>query len=413
MPSVLKNKFSNLKTILLYSIVSFFLFFEMAIQVSPSVMATQLMHDLNIGAFGLGFMSGVYFYTYTAMQIPSGVLFDKYNPRIIITLAILICTLGTLLFSFANSAFLGSIARLLMGAGSAFAFVAVLVVTADLFKAKYFAMMTGITQMLAALGAMAGQMPISLLLHSVGWRHTLWILVLIGLILTVVVWKLLKYEKKSQTENPLHTKIDIKTSLKKIISDRQTWYIALYACFLWAPMSSFASLWGVPFLVSADHLGQTTAAFLCSFMWLGLALASPLLGMFSTAINNRVFPLYITALIGAISFGLILEYHLSFVLLGMLLFLAGAACSGQALSFTLVKENNSNSVKATAIAFNNMAVVISGAVFQPVIGKLIESGHAGLAVMENPAHFKQGLLLVLGAYIIAFIIAAGFIKETV
>jgi len=412
MNSILQAQFSNWKAILLYSVVSFFLFFEMAVQVSPSVMATQLMHDLNIGAFGLGVMSGVYFYTYTAMQIPSGVLFDRYNPRTIITLSILVCTIGTLLFSLANNIYLGSIARLLMGSGSAFAFVAVLVVTADLFKAKYFAMMTGITQMLAAFGAMAGQMPISVLLTYVGWRYTLWILVVIGIVLAIVVWTLLKYERGRGAAHPVEDRADIKTSLKKIISDRQTWYIALYACLLWTPMSSFASLWGVPFLISADHLGQTTAAFLCSFMWLGLALASPLLGIFSTAINNRVFPLFVSALIGAIAFGMILECHLSLITLGVLLFFAGAACSGQALSFTLVKENNSSAVKATAIAFNNMAVVISGAVFQPLIGKLIESGHvAGSAMMDNPDHFKQGLYLVLAAYIIAFVISLRFIKQ--
>lgn len=403
---LLENKFSNLKAIFLYSIVSFFLFFEMAIQVSPGVMATQLMHDLNIGTFGLGFMSGVYFYTYTAMQIPSGFLFDKYSPRIITTFAILICMFGTLLFSFAHTIFLGSVAHLLMGTGSAFAFVAVLVVTADLFKPKYFAVMTGITQMLAALGAMAGQMPISLLQDYVGWRCTLWILVLIGAILTITIWKLLKYEKKG----PIHKSIQPTTnSLKTIMSNSQTWYIALYACLLWAPMSSFASLWGVPFLTSVDHIKQTTAAFLCSLMWLGLAISSPLLGMLSIAINNKVLFLYITALIGAISFGLILGYHFSLVSLGILLFLAGAACSGQMLSFTLVKENNPSSVKATAIAFNNMAVVISGAVFQPLIGKLIESNSPGLASIDNSSHFQQGLCLILGAYVVAFIISICFI----
>ncbi|MCD6038891.1 MAG: phtH [Gammaproteobacteria bacterium] len=414
MNSILEHQFSNWKAILLYSVVSFFLFFEMAVQVSPSVMATQLIHDFNIGAFGLGIMSSVYFYSYTAMQIPSGILFDKYNPRVIITLSILVCALGTLLFSLSKNIYLGSIARLLMGSGSAFAFVAVLVVTADLFKAKYFATMTGITQMLAAFGAMAGQMPISILVSYLGWRHTLWILTALGILLSIIVWSLLKYERD---RGPLHLqKIQkemptLLQSLKKIISNSQTWYIALYACLLWAPISSFASLWGVPFLISTDHLGATTAAFLCSFMWLGLALASPLLGMLSTAMNNRVCPLAISALIGALSFGIILEYHLSLIMLGILLFFAGAACAGQALSFTLVKENNLISVKASAIAFNNMAVVISGAVFQPLIGKLIESNQAGSTLTDNPHHFKQGLFLVLAAYIIAFIVAIGFIKE--
>lgn len=405
---------SKQKATFLYCIVSFFLFFEMAIQVSPSVMSTQLMQDLNIGTFGLGIMSGVYFYTYTAMQIPSGLLFDRYNPRIIITLSILVCAIGTFLFSIAQNIYIGSLARLLMGLGSAFAFVAVLVVTADLFKSKYFATITGITQMLAALGAMTGQMPINTLLSHVGWRNTLMVLFFIGIILSIIVWKSLKYDRNytDDSTSQLYHSVNIKLNLKKIITHSQTWYIAGYACLLWAPMSCFASLWGVPFLMNVHHFEQSNAALLCSFMWLGLAIASPILGMISTSMGNKVWPLAISALIGAISFWLILEYHFSPVIMGILLFLAGAACAGQALSFTVVKENNHNTIKATAIAFNNMAVVISGAVFQPLVGRLIDLGQAGMLKTCDPIHFKNSLLILFFSYVIAFLIALFFIKES-
>lgn len=406
-----QSDISNWKATIIYFVVSLFLFFEMAVQVSPSVMSSQLMHDLNIGAFGLGVMSGVYFYSYTAMQIPSGLLFDRYNPRSIITLSILICAIGTLLFATTDNIFMGSIARLLMGSGSAFAFVAVLVVTADLFQSKYFATMTGITQMLAAFGAMAEQMPVSVLLSYIGWRKTMLVLFVIGILLSIIVWTLLKYEKNNTVVKHPHNTIDMKINLKNIISHSQTWYIALYACLLWAPMSSFASLWGVPFLISVDHLDQTTAAFLCSLMWLGLALMSPLLGVISTTCKNRVYPLAISALVGCISFSLILEFHFSLFVTGILLFLAGAACSGQALSFTVVKENNSSSIKATAIAFNNMAVVISGALFQPLIGKLIELGQINVSGTYSTASFKNGLFIVLLSYLIAFFVALFMINE--
>ena len=402
---------SNWKAGLLYCIVSFFLFFEMAIQVSPSVMSSQLMQDLNLGTFGLGVMSGVYFYTYTAMQIPSGLLFDKFNPRIIITVSILFCVAGTLLFSCANDIYVGSLARMLMGCGSAFAFVSVLVVTSDLFKSKYFATMTGITQMLAAFGAMAGQMPVSALVSLIGWRNTLLVLSLIGLVLAVVVWKLLKYKRREHlvTEKIAHP--STKENLKKIISHSQTWYIALYSCLLWVPMSTFASLWGVPFLINAHHLTKTTAAFVCSLMWLGLALASPLLGMISSVMENRVWPLTLSALVGAISFALVLEFNYPPYLIGIFLFLAGAACSGQALSFSVVKENNLQSVKATAIAFNNMAVVISGAIFQPLIGKIIEMGQVVGVEIYPVDSFKKGLYIVLISYVIAFLVSLILIKE--
>jgi MFS family permease len=403
--------FSNWKALLLYTIVSLFLFFEMAVQVSPSVMSAQLMQDLNLGAFSLGIMSGIYFYSYTAMQIPSGFLFDKYNPRIVITLSILVCVLGTILFANATNVYTGSLARLLMGSGSAFAFVAVLVVTADLFKAKYFATMTGITQMLAAFGAMAGQLPISILLAHIGWRHTLLVLAAIGTLLALLVWKLLKYDRKNLTARTHNAAVPTRPNLKKILTHSQTWYIACYACLLWVPMSSVASLWGVPFLTNVDHLTPRHAAFICSLMWLGLAFASPLLGIISTSMGKRVAPLAISALIGVIAFGLFLEFNFSPLLLGILLFFAGVACSGQALSFTLVKENNDHAIKATALAFNNMAVVISGAFFQPLIGKIIDAGQTSVAGVYSPESFKNGLLIVLLAYVIAFLVATFLIKE--
>lgn len=406
-----ENTVTFWRAVFLYSIVSFFLFFEMAIQVTPSVMSKQLMHDLDISAFGLGIMSGVYFYTYTAMQLPSGLLFDRYNPRIIISISILACAIGTLLFACAENIYMGCLARLLMGSGSAFAFVAVLVVTADLFKSKYFATITGITQMLAALGAMSGQMPISMLLSHIGWRHTLFLLSFIGIVLTIVVWKLLKYKKSSATINHLYAGSSIKANLKVIITHPQSWYIALYSCLLWVPMSSFASLWGVPFLMQFNHLEQTQAAFLCSLMWLGLAVASPLLGILATSLENKTIPLIGSALIGAITFGLILKFNFSAPIIGLLLFLAGAACSGQALSFTVVKENNPIAVRATAIAFNNMAVVISGALFQPIIGKMIDLGRISGTDTFDIQYFKHALSIVFYAYIISFLIALFFIKE--
>lgn len=405
------NHISNWQAAFMYGIVSFFLFFEMAVQVSPSVMSYQLMHDLHIGSFGLGIMSGIYFYTYTAMQVPSGLLFDKYNPRLLITLSVLTCAAGTLLFAVAGNIYMGCFARLLMGFGSAFAFVSVLVVTADLFKSKYFAAMTGVTQMLAAFGAMAGQMPISALLSHIDWRNTLLVLSVIGVVLSGIVWKFLNYERTSVAPIKTQGRMQLKVNLKKIATHSQTWYVAFYACLLWAPMSSFASLWGVPFLMNVDHLSQNTAAFLCSLMWLGLAVASPLLGMLSTGLNNRVMPLAISALVGAIAFYLVVQGHFSPFLLGILLFLAGAACAGQALSFAVVKENNLDSEKATAIAFNNMAVVISGAIFQPLIGKLIESDKTGSVSSYNINHFKGGLFIVLFAYIIGFLVALFCIKE--
>lgn len=390
----------------MYVLVSLFLFFEMALQVSPSVMSSQLMNSLNIGSFGLGLMSGCYFYTYTAMQVPSGALFDRFNPRIIITSSITICAIGSLIFSFSNHIALALIARLLMGTGSAFAFVSVLVVTGDLFNSKHFATLTGITQMLAALGAMSGQMPISHIVEIIGWRYAMILFSIVGFLIAGAVFVFLRYQRQENKGSPLEGAQ--RKRLKNIFSNRQTWFVAAYACLLWTPMSGFASLWGVPFINSHGHFSPSESAFLCSLMWLGLATASPLVGALSSHINSRKKPLITTALIGLIAFTLVLLKPMNAFWTGALIFISGAACSGQALSFTVVKENNHQNQRATALALNNMAVVISGALAQPLIGWLLR-----VSDLDKLASFQLALSVILIAYAASFLIALFSIRESV
>lgn len=401
------NKIPMKKAIIMYIIVSLFLMFEMGVQVSPSVMAPQLMESLNIGALGLGVMSGCYFYTYTAMQIPSGILFDRINPRTVITTAILVCSLGCLTLSFADSFLFGCAARLLMGFGSAFAFVSVLVVTADLFPHKYFAFMTGITQTLVAIGAMSGQVPTHFLVETFGWRNTLLGFAVIGFILAIAVFCVLQYKRDKHISTQAQNAPSILSNLKILVAKKQTWIVALYACLTWAPMSGFASLWGVPFLTHAQNLTAGEAALVCSMMWVGVAVASPLSGYIATHFNQTRACLTVAAALGAISFIALVFFHIhSLLLLGFLLFLAGAACSGQGLSFALAKNNHPKYLSATAIAFNNMAVVISGALFQPFIGWIIHL----MANSSEAIQYKTAISVVLAAYVIAFITGSFLIK---
>ena len=416
MNQINSNKF---RAFLLYLLVTLFLIFEMAVQVSPSIMTLQLMEELKLNTFQLGIMSGIYFYTYAFMQIPAGILLDRFSPRYIVTIAVMLCIAGTFLFGFTHDIYTGCLGRLLMGTGSAFAFISVLVVTADLFPSKYFSILTGVTQMLAAFGAMIGQLPLSILVNAIGWRSTLFLLTIIGLLLTVSVWHFLRYKKESKV--PMINCRELIHSLQKVINKKQTWIVGAYAMLLWAPMSCFTSLWGVPYLMVVYGLKQTVAASLMASMWLGLALASPVLGWFSTVAKSRTLPLWLSAFIGSISFAIILIYPATNIpFIAILLFIAGAACSGQALSFTSIKENNDSSNKGTAIAFNNMAVVVSGAILQPLIGKILQVLHpvavSNLVSEQTTVYatmpFKQSMLVVLFCYLIGAIIAFFFIKET-
>lgn len=234
--------------------------------------------------------------------------------------------------------------------------------------------------------------------------------------LAVIVWMILNYKKDLFPREAATGKKPVQHKFTDILLSKQSWFVALYALLLWAPMSGFASLWGVPFLINVYHLSSSTAALVCSMMWLGLAVASPFLGWASTNFRSRVWPLALSAGMGAIAFAILLLFHVSAVgWLMVLIFVSGAACAGQALSFTVIKENNKPGQRATAIAFNNMAVVISGAIFQPVLGKLLEfhcGGEGSGLAMCQAHHYRTSMMLVLVVYVLAYVIAQFFIKES-
>lgn len=152
-------------------------------------------------------------------------------------------------------------------------------------------------------------------------------------------------------------------------------------------------------------------------MWLGIGVGSPLLGWWSDAIGSRKIPLVFSSAIGFVSFLILMQMpSLPLVVIGILIFLAGSACSGQVLSFAVVKENNMAVNHASAIGFNNMAVVIAGLIFQPLIGELIDY-HSGVKSLQgviqySAADYHFGVNIIPFVYLAGMLISLFLIRET-
>lgn len=393
-----------------------FYLYEFVLQVSPSVMTTELMRDLNLNAASLGAMAAFYYYAYTPMQLPAGLLYDRFGPRILITAAILICASGAFFFGLTNSVALASAGRFFMGIGSAFSFIGALLLVSRWFPAHYFALLAGIVQLMSSVGAICGQVPLAAAVAKWGWRTDIRWLAFIGLILAIVVWLVVRdyppnavQQQKDPSVAP--AKQNELSRLRKVCGNKQTWLIALYSFAIWAPIAAFAALWGVPFLVAAYGISTAAAAALCSFIWMGIGIGSPLIGWWSERMGRRLLPLTTAAVIGVGSLLAILYIpHLPMGILYILMFLFGLAAAGQSLAFAIVKDNNDADVTGTAIGLNNMAVVAGGAIFQPLIGIILHAhwngvSHAGAPVYST-ADYRIALLVLpicfLGAAIISF-----------
>jgi len=402
--------------VFIYVLAALFLLYEMALQVSPSVMTRDLMYDFKVGAASLGIMSSFYFYSYTLMQIPVGLLFDRFNARTLISSAVLICTIGTFFFAFTHDIVWASFGRFLMGIGSSFAFVGTLVVAARWFPARYFAFLVGTAQFLAAVGALSGELPLAAMLEYWRWQTVMIMLGSVGVFLTLLCFMIIR-------DNPFQARHIPKRhhliqELKEIMKSAQTWWIALYSFCGWGPIAVFAALWGVPYLRVRFQIPTTYAALAMALLWIGMGLASPILGWLSDKIGRRRVLLRFCSFIGLLS-SLILFYvpGVTFEISFILLFGIGVAASGQILSFALVKDNNRSTTTGTAIGLNNMAVVAGGAIFQPFVGILLHRFWDGAkdswgVPVYSIGNYHISLIIVPLCFLLGLVCSAFFIKET-
>ena len=169
-----------------------FYLYEFVLQVAPGVMKESMMIAFQVNAAGFGIISAFYFYAYAPMQLPSGLLFDRYGPRKLMTTALIMCAVGSVFFASTNSLVTAALGRFLIGIASAFSFIGVLVLVSRWFPPQQFAFLAGIAQLMSSVGAIFGEMPLAALINQVGWRYASFILALIGFGLAALTWVLIR-----------------------------------------------------------------------------------------------------------------------------------------------------------------------------------------------------------------------------
>lgn len=395
--------------------------YEYLLRMSPSVMTGNLMSTFSINAGVLGNLVAYYYYIYTPMQLPVGVLMDRYGPRRLLVFACLLCVIGSFWFASATHASALGGSRLLTGLGSAFAFVGVMKLASSWLPENRFALAAGLTTTLGTIGGMVGDDLISKLIEFHGWRHTIYDFALVGLVLALVIFLLMRDRPKDllpQTR-PMMSQMTFRKLWPEVlvlIKNPLIWVVGVVGLLTYLPASAFAELWGVPFLKTAYGLNREGAAHAISFVFLGLAIGNPLIGWISDSIRQRRLPLLIgAALASVVGFVLVYVPNLSKTELYSLLFLFGVFSSVETLVFAIGREISPHDVSGTAIAFTNMLVMVGGVIFQPLIGVLLDSKWDGTKIHNAPvyslANYHYALFAIPAGFILAIVLMY-FMPET-
>ena len=352
-----------------------FYWYEYLLRIVPSVMVNELMGLFNISASGFGTLTALYYFAYTPMQLTAGVLLDRYGTRIMIGIAIVSCVLGSFLFGLTSNIFVAGIARFLIGFGSSFAFVGVLALGAEWLPKKHFTILIGIATSLGMLAGMTGDVVLTSLMHTIGWKNILMLATIIGAILIPIIFIFVH-----DTPNAKHsTRLDLTFretfgGLKQIIKNPQMWICGIIASTMFLSLSAFAELWGIEFLQTAYTLEEKQASYASAAVFLGWLVAGPFVGWISDRIKSRKKPLLIGGIFSAICIALVIlrPFEISFTMLCILLFLYGCFSSAEIVCFAIAKEISSSQFTATALAFNNFLIMLGGLICQPLIGFLLD-----------------------------------------
>jgi MFS family permease len=393
----------------MYLTTLLFVVYAVALSVMPSVIATPLISSLHITPVQLGFLSSVYFYPYMLMQVPGGLLLDRWGARKVVTVALLLCSSGALIFAVANNFWEVCLSRLILGAGSCTAFVSLLLVSRIQFKGRYFAFFSGAAIVAAAIGAVGGQIVVAYFLEFISWRSCLSYLSFAGFILAISHW----FAASQLPHEYIKSQTKLFNNLKTLLSNPQIRCIALFAFLNAVPLGSFADLWGVPYFQKAYSIDAKAAAILCGMIWLGLAVSSPIIGFIADKINNQRLVLIVLSVLSLLGTCAALQPHLiSLDWMKVIMFFLGIACSGQAITFTLIMKNTPTRMAATASGINNMAVVATPLFFQIFVGAMMNFRgiHADITLYTlNDYLFSLAILPMMS--VMALVVGYKLIRE--
>jgi MFS family permease len=415
-----KTEASTAMAWIVWGLGCLFYFYECLLQVSPSVMSNELMRDFAVTSQTLGVLSGIYFYSYAAMQLPGGLLLDYFGPHRLLTLATLICALSTIAFGMTDNFFMACTARLMIGCGSAFAAIGTMKLAANWFPASRFALLTGLMVTLGMLGAIGGEAPLALLIDNFGWRRSMIIMGSIGLVLTGLMALIARDRPKnynaSEHSHPDEEEEHLLASLAKLIKNKQLWLIALYGGLMYMATPVFCGLWGVPFLMNKMLIAKATAANYISLVFIGWAIASPLWGIYSNRIGLRKPPLYIGCVGALVCSTLFIFVPIqSALIMEVLLFAFGIFSAGFLPAFSVAKELCNKKYVATGLSFMNMMNMVGIALAQPLIGYVLDKmwqGEMQGTVRLYPLEAYHTALAILPLGLLIALVILPKVKET-
>lgn len=409
------NHKPSLRPWVIWALAALFVVFNYIQQVVPNIIAVELSHAFNATESTLGNIAASYFYAYAILQLPVGLVVDRFGTRWPLVFAILTAGLGTLVFSQAHGSGGAQMARFVMGASAAFSFIGCLKLVQAWFPPSKFSTLAGMTNTAGMIG-MAGGVPIAVLVKAIGWRASVAWMGGAELILAVLVFAVVRDPLAPVSQPAPATQTAQAGGMPGVLLNHQVWINAIYATSISLVYVAFGGLWGTPYIQKVYDLDSVAAAGTGSLLFFGGIAGSLFFGWWSDYLGRRKPPMVLAG-VGALATMAGLLYLPGIPLAGFKLglFLVGFFSSANIVSYAVARDLYPK-LAGFSIGFLSTCYFAGSAASQPLVGMLLEHSNPASQRVAGLASLTAGdyryALSPLVVFMLVGLIASLLFKET-
>ncbi len=367
----------------IWLIASTFYAYQYILRIMPSVMLTDISKQFNIDSALFGQFSGIYYIGYALMHLPIGIMLDKYGPRRVISLCILLTTMGTLPIIFSTHSIYLILGRGLIGVGSSAAILGTFKIIRMAFREKLFPRMLSISVTIGLLGAIYGGGPVSYLCSIWPYKTVVGFFALVGLVLSALTYCIVPEIEATKSGRILH-------NVKIVLTHPKVLLLCCFAGLMVGPLEGFSDIWGPQFLMVVYGFSKTTASYLPSMIFLGMCFGAPILSLIAEKTGYYYGVIIGSGLFMFLTFTALITLSLSETTIIGCFILVGVCCAYQILAIYKASTYVDEHLVGLTTAIANMIIMSFGYFFHSVIGLVI---HASETLAPTEA-FKHGISVI-------------------
>ena len=374
---------------LAWFLVSVFYAYQYILRVMPNIIGSMSMEKFKISAMAFGQFSGLYYIGYTLAHIPIGIFLDKYGPKIVLPICVILTIVGLIPLLVSDVWLFSQIGRIITGIGSAGSALGLFKV-AGMYYGNRFARMSGISIIIGLLGAMYGGLPVLSLLNKFGWKTFFIVFIAVGAVIALLLYIfMLPYDQVTN----LDSNKGLYDKIKLVVFNKYIIIISLLAGFMIGPLEGFADGWVTSFLRAVGNMDKDTSALLPSIIFIGVCIGAFILPYI---LEGKSFDTWNILVISA--FGMMIPFLILYinssnvVLVTILFFLIGFFSAYQIITTCKALSYVNDSVVALATAVNNMIVMAFGYFFHTAVSCVISLLWDGKVVDSEPVYTKALML---------------------